>query len=850
MKTNYHILRTTWRMASVVAMMAACVSVFTACDKYDLDEHDPEGWDGSIYSYLSGDGNFTIMVKLIDDLGQTNVLNKTGSKTLFAADDDAFQRFFDSNDWGVKSYDQLSTSQKKLLLNGAMINNSLQISDLSSIEGPVEGQCMRRYTAQTVYDSVPSVRVSDMSVMTAEALQNNTTWKKFEGRDNILLMSDMTEQPLLVLTERFLTNNNIQNAEDYDFLFNYTTERQSGDASVNGVYVEEQNIKCSNGFIHKTQEVVTPLDNMAGIVGRKPQTSTFSAMLDRFSAPYYVGSEAVTQYNNVYGTQVDSIFQKRYISERSQGGVSLTRDDDNNQLSSIALNFDPGWNSYYQGVASPSAEVAMNKNMAVMLAPSDDALADYWENGAGRILKDQYGSWTNVPNRVIKELVSNNLLASFTNSVPSKFDGILNDANDPMGITVADVDSVWLACNGAVYLTNKVFSPTSFVSVLYPAVTNSNLRIIDWAVTQCQYEFYLNSLNSRYSFFIPSNDALLEYIDPVSYGQTETQLWRFHYDESLETPVWASLYTYDLDSRTVGDSIGECRVSSQLTSRLQDVLDAHIVIGDVEDGNTWYRTKGGQEIKVNNVSAGADGMTVEGSFQTNESQEPVRVTYIYDQTSQGNGKCYILEKEPIMSTRYSVIDIMRQHEEMSAMLELLEGSAMRETIHDESYACVSENLSLFNTYHYTVYVPTNESINALHAAGTLPTWEDVDLLEEQGRLEEKTADSLAIENFIQYHIQDNALYIGAEPQEEEQYETGKINSLGKFERVWATLTEDNLTVSTEEGSDDVRTVVKSSGLYNLQAREYQLDSSDAKNASNIYTSSSAVIHLIDGPLIK
>ena len=79
-----------------------------------------------------------------------------------------------------------------------------------------------------------------------------------------------------------------------------------------------------------------------------------------------------------------------------------------------------------------------------------------------KVDKDQYGSWDNVPNDVIVELINNNMLSSFVESVPSKFGSILNDANDPMGVDKADIDSVWLGCNGAVYLTNKVYSPTSF----------------------------------------------------------------------------------------------------------------------------------------------------------------------------------------------------------------------------------------------------------------------------------------------------------------------------------------------------------------------------------------------------
>ena len=129
-------------MLATCSMLLACG--FSSCTKYELDESVPEGWGESIYSYLNDQGNYTNTIRLIDDLGLAEVLAKTGSKTVFAANDEAFQRFYASNEWGVKRYEDLSESQKSLLLKGSVINNSYQIDDLSSVEGPIEGQCMRR----------------------------------------------------------------------------------------------------------------------------------------------------------------------------------------------------------------------------------------------------------------------------------------------------------------------------------------------------------------------------------------------------------------------------------------------------------------------------------------------------------------------------------------------------------------------------------------------------------------------------------------------------------------------------------------------------------------------------------
>ena len=837
--------------ASCWLLVVGCWLSLTACSDYDLDEKTPEGWGESIYSWLSDHDNYTTTVRLIDELGYREVLAKTGSKTLFVADDAAYERFYQNNRWGVRSYSDLSVSQKKLLLYGSMINNSIQLNNLSSVEGtpPREGECMRRYAASTIYDSV--------RVLKPEEMPNNPYWARYrESGNSMVCMHDQTTVPLVQFIEKQLTNKRITN-EDYDFIYNHETHREAGDASVNGVQVEEPNIRCSNGFIHRMKDVITPLPNMADLIASKPQVSLFNKLMERFCAPYPDLNLTVTrQYNYLYNTNVDTVFQKRFFSEKSQGENALDETPDHKPVPA-KLKFDPEWNDYYAGRNSEEGNIVMQRDMGVIMVPSDEAMTEYWEKGAGRVLKDYYGTWDKVPDDVIVKLINNNMLQSFVSSVPSKFKTILNDANDPMGVSEELIDSVWLGCNGAVYMTNRVFSPTAYVSVSFPALINESMKVLDWGITQNQYHVYLNSLNAYYSLFIPTNNALLEYIDPVSYGKNRTQLYRFHYDATKKENerVWASVWNYDPETGEIGDSIGKVTDHDMIVNRLRDILDTHIVIGDVEDGREYYRTKGGTELRVKNVKDGANGMTVEGSYQVNEGQ-PIPVSFIYDQTKGGNGKTYILENQPILGTRMTVRDVLASREEFSKFLELMDISGIFEEIHQPgNFACGGTNVSIFNTYHYTIYVPTNESIDQLQAEGKLPVvdWDedaDEDVSDEELKARKKAIEKIA--EFVKYHIQDNALYIGANP-ESGDYETGQLNAkTERFYRLKATLTDNALTIQDEVDKANNTThhvITTNPELYNLQAREYIYNDKDAASAKMLETSSSAVIHLIDRPLL-
>lgn len=851
-----------WMLVAGALLVGGSAQI-SCTDQYDLDEREPEGWGASIYSWLSENGNYTNVVRMIEDLGYSEVLAKTGSKTLFVADDAAYERFYQDNPWGVKSYNGLSMAQKKLLLFGNMIDNSIQMNSLSTIQGkPLrEGQAMRRFSALGDMDSVPVLRPVDMP--------DNPYWKRHrESGKNMVCLEDGTSVPMLLFLESQMTNNRITN-EDFNFLFNHEVTRESGDANMNGVKVVEQNIRCANGFIHRTSEVVTPLPNMAELIASKPQVSLFNRLLERFCAPYPDDKNLTNtvRYNGLYGTNVDTVYTKHFFNSKREVEVEETPDGGGVPAK---LLFDPEWNSYYaSSYKSPNeGNAAEQRDMAVMMVPTNKAMEEYW-NGVGKPLSENFSSWDDIDDQTIVELLNVNMLPSFVSSVPSKFDGILNDANDPMGVTTADVDSVWMACNGAVYLTNKVFSPTRFVSVLFPPLINRTMRILNWGITQCQYNVYLNALGTAYSFFVPTNNALLEYIDPCSYGKEKLQLLSFRWDDVQKderNKVWAVIYDYDPVTGE-RDSVDYTTNYDRIKSCLKDILDTHIVIGKVWEGSkTYFRTKNGTAVRIGNA-ANESNMTVEGSYQVNEGQ-PIYVSRVYDQRKEvtgGNGKVYVLDGQPIMGTRLTVIDQLEAHPRyFQKFKELLEGSSIPETIRDmgegaDKYAAGGRNLSVFNTYHYTIYVPSNEAIQALQDAGKLSSWDIVEEKREAGNVLGASEDSLKIENFLRYHIQDNALYIGAE-NESGEFETSLINEkTRRFYMLTTALKDDEIEV---RDADDIangtshwvrkQTYTDDDGvvkpLYNLQAREYLYFGEDATQATQLYTTSSAVIHLIDRPL--
>ncbi|MBQ9672841.1 MAG: hypothetical protein IJV34_08315 [Prevotella sp.] len=632
---------------ALAGLMSSCVEKYEEVDA----ESKPEWLGSSIYAELSSpsaagglQGTFNTYLRLISDLGQADVLSRTGSKTVFPANDEAFARFFaGKNDWDVHKYEDLSYAQKVLLLKSSMLDNPLLLQLLPNVSNggvePMLGQALKHETNVQIIDTVQVVTPADLP-------KNNTKWAEFAST-GLNVVADNSRPRMVHLTREFMLNNNITfTGENSDFALitgkSYPTTGNTAYIFNERVIVPD--VTCQNGYIHQMDNVIVPPGNLAQVLRKKDNTTLMSRLVDYYAIPVFdTHAEKTTEDYNAWAEREgkprkEAIYHWRYLSKRSATG-SEEKDINTEGAGYTAFNgvsagtntltFDPGWNGYYPKMQGMSNTDISIMDMGTIFAPSDKAMQDYFlKGGNGAFLIDIYGKYKYEENTAehlaenldylynanpgaITAFVNNLMKSSFTANVPSKFPTILDDTSENMGLTTDVLQrkadgtcDITIANNGALYVLNKLIAPGEYSAVLAPSTFYPDMQIMKWAVQDrgssdyhlgVDFRFYLMAMKANYAFFIPEDDAFsLYYLDPTSLGHTSNgqasgktrpEVLKFYYlDNKIQPYLKCERYALDPTTGSLGELIDANVAIANVKTQLVDILNYHtVVLPSIED---------------------------------------------------------------------------------------------------------------------------------------------------------------------------------------------------------------------------------------------------------------------------
>ncbi len=844
------------------AIMLVPLTLSSCKDDYEYDDKEPDNLGESLYDYLLEDGEFTYFLRLIDDLEYKETLSRTGSKTLFPARDEAFERFFNDNPYGAKSYEELSPAQKRCIMNSSMVNMAYlsdMLPNVSGTDGAGKGLALRRRTSSTNLDTIAYVH--------DERLFENPYWSRFAEGTSVRLVQ---EAPMIVhFTEQLMDTKGITD-EDLSMILN-GVDFKSGDIYVNGIKVVQKDVLCKNGYIHVLADVLLPAQTMADAIATEPSISLYNHLMTKFCAPYYDANLAMQVYEYYNGSTplrpliptTDSIFVKQFFNSSTR-----TTDPNGKNMSSYGmLYFDPA-----------KASLGSEQDMAVMFVPTNDALDDYISSDRGSYLRDAYGVWDSIPTDLLAMFVKNHQKTSFMASLPHTWSELTDESSYPMDVELEDVEKTIITNNGVIYIVNKVLPPIDYQGVYASVLTAPNTKIMKWAITDdwnnigdshaMRFYMYLRSMENMYNLIVPTDSALQYYREPISWarGGANREIWSFKYNQGNNT-VTADVYRADSRGNK-GAFLRSVEDKTIIRNRLTDILDMHIIIGDkennvmsgyIDDGKSKYRlTKGGSAIIIDGAG---DNLQMLGGGDREMGLSPVGISLNSEGSlcryDSDNGRTFIIDRL-LHDPSNNVYQMLESNTDFKAFFDLCLGHDQVFTYfsHDEEIREVFTSKSVsntsgvgmivdfFNNFRYTIFVPTEAALKkAFEDDKNLYTWEEIAADENP---ETKRTKTLYLLNFIRYHFVDNSVYISGEPVVNMTYETAARNEYDKFHKVTVNGDGHSLVVTDERGNEI--NVITEGGSYNIMARDLIVDSADPTLATGITASSKAVIHLVDNVL--
>ncbi len=940
----------------MACLLFVCAMVQSCRDEYFYDDQEPDFLGSSIYDYLKEQGNFTHFLKVIDELDYDEVLSRTGSKTLFVADDDAFMAGI-KDAWGFTEFSQLSKAHMRIIMKSAMLDNAYLLEMLSKMQStganaePVSGKCLRRGTSIEVVDTIGLFTYNSLP-------KNNPDWDIFNPEsekflyDNVRLALDATEPMMTHFIQDYLYQNGITE-NDLRILVGDST------ANWNDIYIfdkkvlkDKSDVICKNGYVHQLAGLLIPPSNMAeelrsngdaamlesgeldlaALANNERTTMLFSRMLDRFAVPVPIDPEnkiAETYYENYTNGVVEQLYEKRYYTEGSERGAK--KDDGYTSYVDVekqkhdaigSLFFDPGWNAY----KGTSDQKAKEVDMAAIFAPSDKAIVSYFrDTESGRTLINRYGSQVadpfgvgllqaidSIPVDRIQPLVRNHMQMSFVSAVPSKFELVVNDARDPMNMVEGDISHTMLANNGVVYVMNKLYSPALYESVIAPVMLDDTLSIFNKLIDDLKYDQYLLSMKNKFSLITTSDTCMLYYSPATDVKKKDNrEVYRFEASVNSEgnLAVQAKVYTYKdntykSETNTYSlskNSTGTKELDHTKTNLVKEILEYNIVVGDMnsdEDcvsGKKYYMSKGYGTVMVQRGEDGKGKVTAIAGGRERQKGAWIPVAED-DAVKMTNGHTFKLQTSMVQPPVQSVYDVLSTTEEYNSFYNLcnIPDDIITTILGDKATAKAKEKyrifdtsseplVRMFDTYHYTVYVPDSNSLNYAFEHEGLPSIESLTAENNAIKLETDPVKKAAMKDslkagvellikFVRYHFQDNSVYADAEDHKLEvegqdaefkvDYATSALNdSTNRFCTVLVQSADYNgkktiavrgdfgeLKNEALDNCENVCYVVNTdplleNKLYNVMTRDI-----DFKDAWDINTSSYAVIHQINGCL--
>jgi len=455
------------RLLSGALLLITLSALLTDCRKKAFDEYygRPDNLQPPIYQVLTAKGNFKSLLAVIDKSGYKDILTGSGSFTMFAPNDAAFQKFF--ADRGITGPDQVDSGTAKQIVTFSLVYNAflkVRLADYQSSAGWVPNISFRRRT--TNYTGFYSDSSWNGTKYTALASNRNNT-----SGTNYFVLGDNNNKYITYFLDNYLSAKHLTSA-DYNYFYPNTPYKGFNVADAT---VVTPDIVAENGYIEETDKVLLPFPTVDQYLASNPQYSEFKKLFDKYMVQYILNSSASDRYKLLTGNTANV-----YIKSFNPG-----------------LAFSPNNENYLKAQDNDG-----QSDGYTLFVPKNDVLLNY----INTVLLEKYSSLDQMPLQIIIDFINAHMWQTCV--WPSKFANTNNIQGEPARFDAsADIVDKKILSNGFFYGTSKVQQANVFSTVYGKPYLDPGYLLMTRALDQ-NYRYTITIPTLKFTIFMMSDQLL------------------------------------------------------------------------------------------------------------------------------------------------------------------------------------------------------------------------------------------------------------------------------------------------------------------------------------------------------
>jgi uncharacterized surface protein with fasciclin (FAS1) repeats len=656
------------RKIKKLIILTALVLMVVSCNPFDKKDSiykRPDWLAGKLYTQLKAEPSLSTFTKCVELIGYDSIINISGSYTIFAPNNEAFDIFFQEHPEYNNSVDNVPLDELSRIVKYHILQNAWSYDQLTQLdiygwidttdENNDEANGYKRETLLRDPDRKYGVANSGNERYANDVLQLaivdtlSSPWYRRQ-------YTDSRKYAPLFYQEYFDLNDLTGN--DYEFYFNRTFDPSQ--IYYVGAEIVEHDIFAENGFIHIIDRVVEPLKSAYQILDDKSGTYSYSKFLDmvnKFPEFSYNESKTEDQPGVDQGLKVDSLFDITYTD--------------------LAFNISDEKTKSPKGSTGLPDEVTIRYHHG-LVAPTNEAVAAF-ENEY-LVGSNKWGSFAKAPTHIRRMFVNTHM--SENSIYPSDFSkGFVNGEDDEITLDASTIIQKQYGSNCTFIGVNEAIVPRAFSSITGPIYLNRGYSRVMYAIENSGLLYALKRKNMDFSFFVES-DANLMIDSSLIYDASRKAFRLFAITEYTRNQF--SITTSDLRS-LIMNHVGVEKPTGLARKEFIPNLAGNYIIINNETGEV----RGSATTKI-----GYQGATEKPDY-------PVKIS-----TNSDNGSTYEIENWLCFSSAELYALITNAGPQFQ---NLLTKAGLYNT-KTYSYAFMSE------TEHYTVFVPSDAALAAYNTS--------------------------------------------------------------------------------------------------------------------------------------